>query len=113
MPNFTSPRLAVGLLSIACLASAQSTGEFTGTIADNACGASGHAHMRMGANDRECVLACIDAHGATYVLDTGREVYTLSDQKTPERFAARRVTVTGTLDAKSRTIRVQSIAPAK
>jgi hypothetical protein len=37
----------------------------------------------------------------------------LSDQKTPEKFAAKKVTVTGTLDAKTKTIQVDSIAAAK
>jgi hypothetical protein len=48
-----------------------------------------------------------------YVLYDGKQTYTLSDQKAPEKLAGRRVTVTGTLDAKSKTIRVDSIAPAK
>jgi hypothetical protein len=63
--------------------------------------------------DAECTSACISAHGATYVLYDGKEVYTLSDQRTPEQFAARRVRVTGTLDAKTRTIQVESIRTAK
>ena len=41
------------------------------------------------------------------------EVYVLSDQKTPEKFAAKKVTVTGTLDAATKTIKVDSIAAAK
>jgi hypothetical protein len=47
------------------------------------------------------------------VLYDGRQVYTLSDQRTPERFAAQRVRVTGTLDAKTKTIQVESIRAAK
>ena len=43
----------------------------------------------------------------------GKEAYTLSDQKTPEKFAAQRVTVIGTLDAKTKTIQVDSITAAK
>ena len=61
----------------------------------------------------ECVRACITSHGATYVLLDGKDVYTLSDQQTPEKFAAQKVTVVGMLDAKTKTIRVQSIAAAK
>jgi hypothetical protein len=37
----------------------------------------------------------------------------LSDQKTSERFAARRVKITGTLDAKGKAIRVESISAAR
>ena len=69
--------------------------------------------MRMGPTDAECTIACISAHGATYVLYDGKEVYTLSDQRMPEQFAARKVTVTGTLDAKTKTIQVESIRAAK
>lgn len=69
--------------------------------------------MRMGPTDAECTVACVNAHGASYVLYDGKQAYILSDQKTPEKFAGKKVTVTGTLDAKSKTIRVDSIAPAK
>jgi len=37
----------------------------------------------------------------------------LSDQKTADQWAGLKVTVVGTLDAKTKTIQVQSIAPAK
>ena len=70
-----------------------------------------HKAMNMGA-DAKCVTACVKA-GAKYVLYDGKEAYTLSDQKTPEKFAAKKVTVTGTLDAKTKTIQVDSIAAAK
>jgi hypothetical protein len=67
----------------------------------------------MGPTDAECTIACVLAHGATYVLYDGKEVYTLSDQKTPEKFAGKKVTVTGTLDAKTKTIQVDSITAGK
>jgi hypothetical protein len=69
--------------------------------------------MRMGPTDAECTVACVLAHGATYVLYDGKGVYALSDQETPEKFAAKKVTVTGTLDARTRTIHVDSITAAK
>ena len=69
--------------------------------------------MRMGPTDAECTKACVSIHGASYVLYDGKQVYTLSDQKTPEKFAGQKVTVTGTLDGKSKTIQVDSIAAAK
>jgi hypothetical protein len=77
------------------------------------CPLGDHSRMRMGANDTECTIACVDAHGATFVLYDGKDAYTLSDQKTPEKFAGKKVTVTGTLDARTRTIQVDSIAAAK
>ena len=43
----------------------------------------------------------------------GKEAYTLSDQKTPEKFAAKKVTVIGTLDVKTKKIQVESITAAK
>lgn len=86
---------------------------FTGVITDSMCEDGDHSHMRMGPTAAECTKACIDAHGASYVLYDGKQSYLLSDQNTPEKFAGQRVTVTGTLDAKGKTIHVQSIAPSK
>ena len=105
--------LVVSLLAVAALSAAPGKQTFTGTITDNMCGNAGHSQMRMGPTDAECTIACIDAHGATYVLNDGKDVYTLSDQKTPEKFAAQKVRVVGTLDAKTKTIQVDSIAPAR
>ena len=53
------------------------------------------------------------AHGAAYVLEDGKNVYTLSDQQMPEAFAAQKVKVIGTLDAKTNTIHVDSITAAR
>jgi hypothetical protein len=69
--------------------------------------------MRMGPTDAECTVACIAEHGATYVLYDGKDVYAQSDQRTPEQFAAQKVTVRGTLDAKTKAIRVDSITATK
>jgi hypothetical protein len=66
----------------------------------------------MGPTDAECTLACVSAHGAAYVLYDGKETYNLSDQQTPEKFAGKKVTVIGTLDARTKTIRVESITVA-
>jgi hypothetical protein len=101
------------LLAVAVLAAAPATQTFTGTITDNMCARGGHSQMRMGPTDAECTVACVGAHGATYVLFDGKDVYTLSDQRTPEKFAAQKVKVTGTLDAKTKTIQVESITAAK
>jgi hypothetical protein len=68
----------------------------------------------MGSTDAECAIACVSSHGAMYVLYDGKEAYyRLSDQRTPEKFAGQQVTVVGTLDAKTRTIKVDSITAAK
>ena len=105
--------LVVGLLSVTGLSAAQSTQTFTGTITDDLCAKAGHASMRMGPTDADCTRACIVSHGASYVLFDGKDAYELSDQKTPEKFAAQKVAVVGTLDAKTKTINVQSISAAK
>ena len=101
------------LLIIATLAAAQGKQNFTGAITDSMCAEADHSRMRMGSTDAECTTACVSAHGALYVLYDGKEVYSLSDQQTPEKFAGKKVTVTGTLDAKTRTIHVDSITAAK
>ena len=105
--------LVLSLVAVAALSAAQGTQTFTGTITDDICAKAGHSQMRMGPTDAECTIACIRSHDAKYVLYDGKEVYTLSDQKTPEKFAAQKVRVTGTLDAKTKTIQVDSITLAK
>jgi len=102
-----------GLLAFAAFSSAPDKQTFIGVISDDMCGNADHSQMRMGPTDAECAVACINAHGAAYVLYDGKTVYALSDQRTPERFAAQKVRVTGTLDAGTRTIRVESIRAAK
>jgi hypothetical protein len=107
-------RLVVSLFAIAALAGAASGQQkFTGTITDSMCASGDHSRMRMGSNDGECTIACVDAHGAQFVLYDGKNAYTLSDQQKPEKFAGKKVTVTGTLDAKTRIIRVDSITAAQ
>lgn len=101
------------LLGIVALTAAPAKRTFTGVITDSMCSSADHKGMRMGPTDGECTVACVLAHGALYVLYDGKEVYTLSDQQTPEKFAGRKVTVSGTLDAKTKTIHVDSIAASK
>ena len=101
--------LIFGLILIAAFPAAQAKRQFIGTITDSMCPDGNHAQMRMGPTDAECTLACVDVHGALFVLYDGKNTYTLSDQKMPEKFAGEKVTVTGTLDAKTNTIQVDSI----
>jgi len=81
---------------------------YTGVITDEMCGKD-HAMMNV-KPDSKCVADCVKA-GSKYALIVGDEVYGLSDQETPQKFAAQKVTVTGTL--KGKTIQVKSIAAAK
>ena len=85
---------------------------FTGTITDDMCAKADHKDMKMG-SDEKCVTECIKGMNGKYVLYDGRDAYKLSDQKTPARFAAKKVMVTGTLDEKTKTIAVEKIEPAK
>lgn len=105
--------LVVILLVIAALSAAPAKQTFTGIVTDNMCANADHSQMKMGPTDAECTVACVDVHGALYVLYDGKKAWTLSDQKTPEKFAGKKVTVTGTLDAKTMTIQVVSITAAK
>jgi hypothetical protein len=98
-----------GVLVIAALIAAPVKRKFTGIITDSMCATGDHTRMRMGPTDAECTVACINEHGALYVLYDGKEVYTLSDQRVAAEFAGKKTTVTGTLDARTKTIHVESI----
>jgi hypothetical protein len=110
-------RLILSLLAVAALSAmlfaAQAKQTFTGVITDSECPTGDHSAMQMGSNDTECTLACIQDHGALYLLYDGKSAYNLSDQKAPKNFAGKKATVTGTLDAKTNTIKVESITAAK
>ena|ERR1700733_3970863 len=105
--------LIFNLLVVAALAASPAKQTFTGIITDDNCPSADHSRMRMGPTDAECAKACIEAHGAQYGLYDGKNFYTLSDQRTSEKFVTKKVRVTGTLDAKTKTIQVDSIAAEK
>jgi hypothetical protein len=81
---------------------------FTGVVTDNMCGAK-HTMMKDQPDDK-CVRMCVKG-SSDYALYDGQNVYKLSDQNKPAKFAAQKVKVTGTLDPKSKTIKVSSIEP--
>jgi len=83
---------------------------FTGVITDSMCGAD---HSAMGVKpDAKCVRECVK-NGSKYALVVGGKVYTLSDQQTPDKFAAQKVKVTGTLDPKTDVIAVDKVEVAR
>jgi hypothetical protein len=83
----------------------------TGVITDTMCGKD-HAMMKV-SPDSKCVVECVKGDKNTkYALFDGKNVYVLSDQKTPEQFAGKKVTVTGTLYEKTKILQVDSIAAA-
>jgi hypothetical protein len=98
---------------VVALASAQKPQTFAGTISDNMCARADHSKMKMGSNDAECTNACVQSHGAVYVLFDGKTSYTLKGKQPLEKFAGQKVQVVGTLDAKTGTIQVDSINSAK
>src|ERR1700751_5444316 len=100
------------LFAAAALAAAADKQTFTGVITDDMCADAKHADMKMGP-DAKCVTECIKGMNGKYVLYDGTNSYKLSDQKTPEKFAAKKVTVTGSLDEATKTITVTKIAAAK
>jgi hypothetical protein len=97
---------AAGLLA----ANAVETQTFTGTITDTMCGAK-HG-MMQGQPDEQCTRMCVRDTSSQYALFDGNQVFRLSDQKTPAKFAAKKVKVTGTYNEKAKTIKVSSIEEA-
>lgn len=83
---------------------------FTGVITDTMCGGD-HRAMNV-SPDADCVLECIrHDKNNKFALYDGRNVYRLSDQETPAKYAGQRVKVTGTLYEKTKIIKVDSIEP--
>src|SRR5260370_35568471 len=104
-------KIAIGIAAAALMFAAPGT--FTGVITDSECPKGDHKAMNMGPSDAKCVTECVKGMGGKYVLYDGKESYTLSDPKGAEKFAAKKVTVKGTLDAATKTIHVDSIMAAK
>jgi hypothetical protein len=100
----------IAILTAAAALMFAATGKqtFTGIVTDSMCGRD-HKAMNMG-TDGKCVTECVKG-GAKYELWDGKNAYVLSDQQAPARFAAKKVTVVGTLEGQ--TIKVESIAAAK
>jgi hypothetical protein len=111
MEDFMRKPIAIAAISAAIMFAAGKQ-TFTGTITDNMCADANHSDMKMG-DDAKCVIECVKSMSGQYVLFDGKQTYVLSDQKTPEKFAAKKVTVTGTLDEKTKTIQVDLIVAAK
>ena len=101
------------ILALVCSAALAQTPakSYTGVVTDTMCGAN-HAHMGV-QPDSKCVRECVKSGHGKYALLVGDKVYTLSDQQSPEAFAAQKVTVTGTLYEKTGILKVEHIAAAK
>jgi hypothetical protein len=92
---------------------------FRGEIADNQCAQNihslTHSHQEMlksksmGGDSGSCAQYCVRYLGGSFVLSSKKEIYRLDDQAGAEKFAGKRVKVTGTLDAKTKTIHVSKV----
>jgi len=90
-------------------ATAQTPQTYVGVITDTMC----TAPMKV-APDSKCVNDCVgDAKTYKYALADGKNLYILSDQETPAKFAGKRVKVTGTLYTKTRILKVERIDAMK
>ena len=81
---------------------------FMGTITDTMCGPR-HAMMKSHPDD-QCVKMCVKGPYEYALLD-GAKVIKLSDQKTPAKYSAKKVRVSGTYNEKTNTIKVSSMEP--
>lgn len=101
--------LSATLLTAA--APAQESKTYTGFVTDTMCKRD-HASMKI-SPDAKCVRDCVgDGRTYKYALLVGDDMYTLSDQETPAKFAAQRVQVTGVLYTKTNILKVESIKAA-
>lgn len=103
-------RLLLILTLNALLTAATTPRTITGVITDTMCGAK--HNMTKGQPDDECARLCVKG-AREFALYDGKTLWKLSDQKTPARFAAKQVKVTGTVDPKTNTIKVTSIELAQ
>lgn len=108
--------VVVAVVSIASAQAGDKGGDKTivGYISDSTCGLD-HSAMKMG-DDKACALKCVDGGGKFVLADRAHKiVYTLDDaaQQQAREFAGQKVSITGQVDAKGKTIQVTKIEPAK
>lgn len=103
--------LLAAILALPLLSAPQT---FTGVITDSMCPNGDHSDMKA-KSAADCVRECMKMgmKGMAYVLWDGKNTYKLSDQQLPAKFPGEKVTVTGTLEAKTKTIQVTGMAAAK
>jgi hypothetical protein len=104
-------RIALLFMTGTLLLTAAEKRTFSGVITDTMCGAN-HKPMNV-SPDSKCVLECVKHDkNVKFALYDGKNVYTLSDQQTPEKYAGQKVKITGTLYEKTKILQVDSIEPA-
>jgi hypothetical protein len=106
--------LLIGLVSMGY--AGDGVRKFHGEISDSQCAlnvhSTTHSHTEvlnskgMGGTAANCATKCVKQMGGEFVLVAGKDVYRLDDQAAAEKFAGLKVDVSGTLDAKTKTIHV-------
>ena len=96
---------------------------FRGEIGDTQCALNIHSLTRshtemlkskkMGGTPGACAAYCVQYLGGDFVLSSKNEVYRLDNQEKVRLFAGQKVKITGTLEAKSKTIHIVDIEPAQ
>jgi len=114
---------AVVVLSVLVLTADKREQQFTGVISDSQCAynihSETHSHKEMlkmhtmGGSEADCVKTCVKIGGSYVLLSKDNRVWQLSDQRTPAKFAARRVIVRGTPSPDGKSIEVAAIVAAK
>ena len=107
-------KIAIGagclLASLSVFAQAPQT--FKGEVMDSQCASlGGHQIMeKQGESPKDCTNRCV-AMGGRYTLfdDSSKTAYQLDDPKKAAAFAGAKVSVTGTLNPVTKTIKVASI----
>jgi len=99
------------IFGTALLTAADKPQSFNGVITDTMCGVR---HSMGITPDAKCVRECVkmDPKTTKYALLVGNDLYVLSDQQSPEKFAAQKVTVTGTLFQNTKVLKVDKIEAA-
>jgi len=110
---------AVGVLTLAGTASAQTSHVFQGEVSDSQCALNVHSLTRshqemlksksMGGTSNTCAVYCIEHLGGYLVLSAGKNVYRLDRSDLVHGFEGQKVRVTGILDAKLNQIHVLKI----
>ena len=106
--------ILMALLAVPVLLAQEPAKTFTGVVTDTMCGAD-HSHMGV-SPDARCVRECVRSGGGKWkyaLLVDGKKMLLLSDQQTPEKFAARKVTVTGVLYEKTGILKVDKMVAAR
>lgn len=105
-------KLSYLFFALSLAAAAAGPRVFTGVITDSMCG-DNHKPMKV-SPDSKCVRECVRMDKTfKYALYDGKKMYVLSDQQTPEKFAAQKVKITGVLHDKTNILEVNRIEPVR